>query len=194
MLLESDVSIVSHLHGKTIRGEFKDVLYVPKLGTNLFSIGAATDSGIDANFRKDAVVFLKNNLEVMHGQRIGKSLYHLKVIAENLNPEPTSTYSATSVKSHFQTWHQRLAHVNRKAIQKMIKLNAVTGFDLDLNNTVHPLCEGCIFGKMTRSPFYSSSTKSDNVGHIIHSVTVRSYRVSLCVYVCVCTVCTPPTS
>ena len=73
---------------------------------------------IDANFRKDAVVFLKNNLEVMHGQRIGKSLYHLKVIAENSNPEQTSTYSATSVKSHFQTWHQRLAHVNRKANPK----------------------------------------------------------------------------
>jgi hypothetical protein len=163
------VSIVSHLHGKTQLGEFKDVLYVPKLGTNLFSIGAATDTGIDANFSKDTVVFLKNNLEIMHGQRIGKSLYHLKVIAKNSNPESTSTCIATSEKSPFQIWHQRLAHVNRKAIQKMLKLNAVTGFDLDFNNAVHSICEGCIFGKMTRSPFPSSSTKSESVGHIIHS-------------------------
>ena len=112
------VSIVSYLNGNTKRREFKDVLYIPKLRTNLFSIGAATDSGIDANFSKGTIAFLKNNLEVMHGRKIGKSLYPLKVIAQNSNPEPTSTYSATSMKSPFQTWHQRLAHVNRKANPK----------------------------------------------------------------------------
>ena len=53
------------------------------LGTNLFSIEVATDSGIDMHFTKDSVAFVKGEVEIMSGQRVGKSLYHLKVIAKN---------------------------------------------------------------------------------------------------------------
>ncbi len=51
----------------------------------------------------------------------------------------------------------------------MAKTNAVLGLELDQNNCDHHLCESCIFGKMSRSPFPNSHTKADDVGHIIHS-------------------------
>ncbi len=74
------VSIVSHLHGKTKLGEFKDVLYVPKLRTNLFSIWAATDTGIERYCR------LSENQSGNHAwPKDRKELYHLKVINLNLH-------------------------------------------------------------------------------------------------------------
>jgi hypothetical protein len=51
----------------------------------------------------------------------------------------------------------------------MARTNAVAGLDLDLKNLDYQLCEGCIFGKMSRSPFPTSSTQAEHVGHIIHS-------------------------
>ena len=38
------IPVYSYVHGERKNGEFHDVLFVPGLGTNLFSIGIATDS------------------------------------------------------------------------------------------------------------------------------------------------------
>lgn len=165
------VPIYSYVHGERKLGEFKDVLFVPNLGTSLYSIGVATESHIEAHFTNNNVTFVKNDTEIMSGQRIGKSLYHLKVIARTSNQDSSSTVATSSEKSlhHFKIWHQRLAHINNKAILKMIKLNAVAGLDLGVKDPIRYLCEGCIFGKLCRSPFTSSTTKSEDVGDILHS-------------------------
>ena len=66
--------------------------------------------------------------------------------------------------------HQRFAHFNNAAILKMDRLKAVTGLHLDQSSLRNrEPCEGCIFGKSCRAPFCSSTTKSDEVGHIIHA-------------------------
>lgn len=74
-----NIPVHSYVHGERKSGEFQDVLFVPGLGTNLFSIGTATDSGIDVYFSNDTVAFVKENTEIMSGQRVGRSLYHIKV-------------------------------------------------------------------------------------------------------------------
>ena len=145
------------------------VLFVPGLGTNLFSIGIATDSGVTVHFIKNTVAFMKNNTEIMSGQRVGKSLYHLKVVAQHANQDSSSAAIATNNSHQLSLWHQRLAHLNCKTILKMAKTKAVDGLELNNNLPDHRLCEGCIFGKMTRSPFPSSITKAEDVGDIIHS-------------------------
>ena len=162
------IPVYSYVHGERKNGEFYDVLFVPGLGTNLFSIGIATDSGIDAHFIKDTVAFVKNGTEIMSGQRVGKSLYHLKVIAKNSDIDSTYAAAASTTRP-IPIWHQRLAHLNCKTILKMARTNAVIGLDLDLHNLDYQLCEGCIFGKMSRCPFPTSSTQAEDVGHIIHS-------------------------
>jgi hypothetical protein len=105
------IPIHSYVHGERKNGEFHDVLFVPGLGTNLFSIGTATDTGIDAHFIKDTVAFVKNGTEIMSGQRVGKSLYHLKVIAKNSNEDSTYAAAASTTRP-IPIWHQRLAHLN----------------------------------------------------------------------------------
>lgn len=52
----------------------------------------------------------------------------------------------------------------------MAKTNAVCGLDIKGSNSHnHQMCEGCIFGKISRNPFPTSHTKSNDIGHIIHS-------------------------
>lgn len=50
-----DINVTSHVDGKTLSGTLKEVLYVPGIGTNLFSIGTATDAGINVSFSLNKV-------------------------------------------------------------------------------------------------------------------------------------------
>lgn len=39
-----DIDVTSHVNGEILNGTFKNVLYVPGIGTNLFLIVTATDA------------------------------------------------------------------------------------------------------------------------------------------------------
>ncbi len=54
-------------------------LYVPGLCTNLVSIATVTDVGLSVHLIENRVTFEKNEVAVMVGERIGKSLYHLAI-------------------------------------------------------------------------------------------------------------------
>lgn len=75
-----DIDVTSYVDGKRLNGTFKDVLYVPGIGTNLFSIGTATDAGLNVSFSCEKVAFIKDNVTIMQGRRVGESLYHIQVI------------------------------------------------------------------------------------------------------------------
>ena len=164
------VPIHSFVHGVKVEGELLDVLYVPDLGTNLFSIGTATDTGTEVHFTQDKVAFFKNNQQIMSGQRVGKSLYHLKVMAKNA--EHVTAAAATNASIPLSLMHLRLAHLNYNMIRKMNNLGAVYGLDLEEGHqNSDGVCEGCIFGKMKRSPFSTGRNRATKPGQIIHSDT-----------------------
>jgi hypothetical protein len=162
------IQVYSLVDGERKEGELTNVLFVPGLGTNLFSIGAATEVGITAHFIDNDVYFKKNSKDVMVGQRLGQSLYHLKIVAKNPSKEVSAT-TAVKAQTSLTLWHQRLAHLNNKIILKMISSNSVNGLTLKKENLEHGLCEGCIFGKMHRSPFPTGRSRAKEVGEIIHS-------------------------
>jgi hypothetical protein len=112
------VPIVSHINGESKAGILHEVLFVPELGTNLFSVGIATDHGIEAHFAKDGATFVKNGIEVMSGKRLGKSLYHLNVTATNSFEDCSTAIVATKSNRPLplSLIHQRLAHLNNAAI------------------------------------------------------------------------------
>lgn len=163
-----NIPIHSFVYGEKKEGELRDVLFVPGLGTNLFSIGMATDTGINVNFTQDKVAFFKSDTQIMSGQRVGKSLYHLKIIAKNVNETPTAASTTTSIPVSLMDL--RLAHLNYDTILKMDKLEAVDGLKLNKNHrNLDCVCEGCIFGKMERTPFPTGRNRATKVGQIIHS-------------------------
>ena len=106
----------------------QDVLYVPSLGTNLFSIGTATNSGLEARFSDDQVSFFRWNDLVLTGKRTGNTLYLL-----DLDPQTAPVNSRSRIDSAQQaglrtsllTWHQRLGHMKHQTILKMISQELV---------------------------------------------------------------------
>ena len=126
----------------------RNVLYVPRLGTNLFSIRAATKVGSEVHFVDETVTFVRGWRTEIQGQRVGNTLYYLKILAKETTGSPTAlTVKRTGVS--LATWHDRFAHLNFKTILKMVTLDNTIGLNVSGDNTdFDSSCEGCISGKM----------------------------------------------
>lgn len=82
VLGQGDVEFSSLAEGVTHVGTIKEVLYVPGLGKNLFSIVSATDAGRQVYFTDNKVYFTREGKIEIVGQRAGKTLYHLDMVVK----------------------------------------------------------------------------------------------------------------
>ena len=124
-----------------------DVLFVPHLGINLFSIGAAADKGIVSIFDRQTVRFEKAGKTVASGTRANRKLYELEVFS----PPPNTTSTIEDSPAHTQsgivnpralvaatslhTWHLRFGHINTSTIKNMAVNGAVTGLKITTDFT-----------------------------------------------------------
>ena len=148
----------------------RGVLFVPGLGINLYSIGSATDAGIEVHFANNTVVFSHNKVVIMEGKRAGKeALYHLNIRAKEYYPRTEQALKGVRVEP-LSIWHQRFGHLNNKSLLKMASMGSVKGLALfkdQLDSSGN--CRGCLQGKMCRAPFTSTRIKATGVGQVIHS-------------------------
>jgi hypothetical protein len=141
---QGDVNLHATVNGRTLSGIMRGVLYVPGLGINLYSIGTATDAGVEVLFSNNTVSFSRDGEGIMEGRRSGKeALYHLDIQAEELNTRTERVLVAAHVEP-LSLWHQRLGHLNYKKVLKMASLGSVKG--LALFNDLRSLscCQGCL--------------------------------------------------
>ena len=118
------------------------VLFVPDLSCNLFSVRDITDKGNRMLFDDiTCSVITKDDVVIASGHKRG-NLYVLDGTADR---RPDEALVAAQPSSDL--WHQRLAHVNDKVLQKLVSCD-VAGVDL---KKVEPrsFCEGCVQGKAT---------------------------------------------
>jgi len=142
----------------------RKVLYVPDIGVNLISIGTVTALGAKVVYSGCDVSFSRNGIVDITGRRIENGVYKL-----NLKVKPAETNRALVSKSvgvPLSVWHTRFPHVNNKTIQKMEQLQLVDGLAIS-NHDISCICEGCIYGKMCRSPFIESKREEREVGELI---------------------------
>ncbi len=161
------INIRSKVGGIWHNGSISDVLYVPHLGVNLFSIGAAADRGFNFVFNKTKVELFRNNKLVADGTRVGQKLYLLNIEAV---PPPAPTNRSSTALLSLSVWHRRFNHVHSEAIKKMSVNGHVDGLLLDTNREESPPCEGCAFGKSHRQPFPTvGRTRGTCVGDLVHT-------------------------
>ena len=165
-----DVPIISYVNGKAREGVLKDVLYVPGLGVNLYSIGKASALGIEIKFQFEAVDFSLNGEKIMSGQRVGESLYHLNITLKNSTTALMGISSAPERPCviSLELAHLRCVHLNYQTLIRQDRLGAVKGLKLISRKIEKVPCEGCVLGKMKRSPFPPGRTRATKVGEIIH--------------------------
>ena len=115
------------------------VLFVPDLSCNLFSVQDITDKGNRMMFDDiTCSVITRGDVVIASGHKRG-NLYVLDGTADR---QPDEAQPSSDL------WHQRLAHVNNKMLDKLVSCD-VSGVDL---KKVEPrsFCEGCGQGKATR--------------------------------------------
>ena len=69
-------------------------------------------------------------------------------------------------------WHYRLGHINKKRIAKLQSERILESFDLKS----YDVCEPCLLGKMTKSPFIGTCERGDNVLGLVHTDVCGPFR------------------
>ncbi|KAD0338797.1 hypothetical protein E3N88_44430 [Mikania micrantha] len=127
-----------------------DILYIPYLKANVFSIGQAEEGGCEISI-KDGVlaIFEQDGTLLMKTSRSPNRLYRISLKVGS----PICLLS----KAGDEAWlsHSRLGHVNFDTIKRLGTSSLVQGAP----PIEHPsqLCEACLAGKHTRQSFPSRS-------------------------------------
>ena len=154
------------IHGEWRAGRIDNVLYVPDLKKNLFSVGVCAKKGYDILFKGNNVVFKRNNQIQALGYKCDTEVYLM--FFEVIPPHATSK-EANACTSSLLTWHKRLGHVNIGTIKGMINAGIIKNVKVSPEDSF--FCESCQFGKSHRLPFkkHGESNLELKVGEFIHS-------------------------
>ena len=132
-----------------------NVLYVPDIAYNLFSIGAALDKGLVYRAEKNACVLTKDNQTVIIGMRKDR-LYKLLICVQM----PETPLALTTRASTSKLWRKRLRHQSKRYLKPCGI--SVTGSEKELR-------EGCVYDKHHRLNSGQRIKKASTVGELIHS-------------------------
>lgn len=151
-------------YGKIVTPKYiiKDVLYVPNLSFNLFSIGKAAEKGLDIVITGNIISIVKNSREIIRGKREG-GIYTIqldvKIQHESLN--------IALISASLETWHQRLGHISKEVIKKMADSGIVSG--LRIGEPKGNDCLECAQSKCTRASHQSRTTRKARApGEVLH--------------------------
>lgn len=172
------VQVSAYVGNKKIEHKLVNVLYVPEIRCNLFSLGSAADNGVEAKISKDNLKLIRNNQVVAVGSRVFDRLYALHFETQVLPKANVAVIGAS-----LQTWHERCGHCSYKTIREMIKCDAVNGMvvtDVKGSESNDPFCEACVFGKHCRKAFDESDSRASKPAELIHfdicgPMSVESY-------------------
>ena len=130
------------------RSVLHNVLYVPKLACNLFSVRAATGKGNVVQFGHSRCWIRDDNGKLRGIGSLVDKLYQL-----NCEPVFKENASVASEQSNdFDLWHQRLGHLNGQQLKAIDQKKLATGVKIKRTANLS-FCEGCVEGKMHRKPF-----------------------------------------
>jgi len=141
----NSVPISSLVEGCWHNGALQEVLYVPKLGANLFSVRSAALNGFAVNFLGERVEVIKNGKILAVGASTSNNLYRLSMVTGHgatklLRPQEYFAALARPNLHSIQLWPQRLGHVCTSTIKKMAAFNMADGLMISEEKQEH-LCE-----------------------------------------------------
>ena len=147
--------------GKTTRVTLVDVLYVPKLAVNLFSVSKAAERGVATRFTKSGCDFLDGRGKTVASASRRKGLYVIScqpILGNGDSGLSTgtggSTFAMVSVSADTDTWYRRLCHQSTPRVKELA--SAVEGMRIQDREHSASVCEPCIKGKQHKIAHTSS--------------------------------------
>ncbi|CAD7083583.1 unnamed protein product [Hermetia illucens] len=149
---------------KWCKARIENVLYVPKIRKNLFSVGVCTDKGFDVLFKGKLVTINRDGEAFGVGVQQDNQIYRMLFKVR----KPSVAREANVSTVNLRVWHERMGHVNNKVLRKMTQKGLIRGVKLaDIDNF---FCESCAFGKAHRLSFKKNETnRKTKPGEYIHS-------------------------
>ncbi|KMQ85887.1 retrovirus-related pol polyprotein from transposon tnt 1-94, partial [Lasius niger] len=149
---------------KCVNGQWElayllNVLYVPGLRKNLFSVGAAARRGVTSYVYNGYMEFKRNGRLELEAVQADNNMFTL-AIRKPINVE-------ANVVTDLKIWHDRLGHVSLKCIREMIATEMMPALKIDTDTQL--FCESCIYGKMSKLPFEECERRAFAVGEMWHS-------------------------
>lgn len=92
-----------------------NVSLVPDLCRNLLSVNAITENGGQVLFSKRKVKVIKDNIEVLKGEKAENGLYIINLRKENVA-------LVTEKESESMNWHKKLGHINFNYLKKIPRI------------------------------------------------------------------------
>lgn len=141
----------------------QDVLYVPGMTVNLFSVSTALDKGYRLTSDKDeAKIWNKSNQVCATASRDGNLFkMNFKPISDSDHVAETAFLSGSS--NQLDVWHHKLAHQNIAHVKKVLSNNNINVSGSEL------FCDSCVLGKHKRNTFKQSYSRASNVGELFHA-------------------------
>ena len=126
------------------------VYFIPSLRSNIISLGQLSEEGNRVVLNGEYLwVYESCGRLLLQVRRSSNRLYKIHI------EEAQQTCLLTKGEEEAWLWHQRLGHVNFKALHLMSKNQMAHG--LPLISQPGEICSGCLMSKQTRKPFRSKS-------------------------------------
>lgn len=148
--------------------QLHNVYYVPNAPANLMSVEELSEHC--------DVVFKKRTCKVYHPDGDGTllTLVHkvgkLHVIRQVSPPSAPASLVSARAPETAEMWHRRLGHTAMSTIRRAVAGGMVTGINLPASafKTPDGVCDPCVRGKDTRSPFYTDPKVASKPLELVH--------------------------
>ncbi|KMQ85367.1 retrovirus-related pol polyprotein from transposon tnt 1-94 [Lasius niger] len=149
--------VVKAFNGKCyIETTLNNVLHVPDLKMNLFSVASAVNKGYSMKADINKCEFVKGNKVGAIATRDEK-FYILDFKCESSN------HVSANVGYSLKDWHEKMAHQNFECVKDILKKTNIK-FSGKANT-----CTECLKGKQHRLPFQRSESSTSKVGELVHA-------------------------
>ena len=148
--------------GKTQRTAVRDVLYVPGLAFNLFSVPMANQKGCAVVFENGKSEVMREGRVMATGSRSG-SLYYL-----DCKSTPEAHVTTGEKESKEDLWHQRYGHLSETSLKKLVNEGMVDGLDYNASKKL-TFCSDCADGKNHRQKFDKDGHRRTEALELVHS-------------------------
>lgn len=163
---KGEIDIFSFNGTEWKRNYLAEVLYVPDLKYNLFSVAAALDKGLELSLNHQKCNLRKNGSVVAMGDRLN-NMYRMKfkvLLSQIKEKSAMDACIHVGKREDFQVWHERLAHQHAAQCKKIL-----SQWGIKVEPERNWMCETCALGKMSRKPFSTSQTKTKESGELVHA-------------------------
>ena len=148
-----DIGVITKINGQEEIIRIKDVLYVPRLKSNLLSVSKLNNEGIKITFKCGIAEMVDSNNEIIAKVSEHDGIYIFKAKPlQNCNQitgEELEIKAKGSVNQKM-LWHKRLGYVCEAYMDKMKTNTSVR--DLSYGSQKLEICEACTMEKLTQRP------------------------------------------